>query len=227
MQGEDQLLRGPVLRPVLPDAVGDGFDPRRVIVVPLDPMHARMPVADRSGLAPPRRKIEAVVVPENCGYRGSTTTSSTPASRQALQALADRRFAVAHADFDPRPAVQRRLRGVPPAARSAPAAAILPATRFPGRRLPNVRPAAGMITRFNSGSHSKRGRSTTRGSDRNSRRKRATGLRSGASGVPRLAIRTPVVLAWILDLGHIFGSVALWRKHHKKVCIFAQFRLIW
>src|SRR5688572_12799059 len=41
--------------------------------------------------------------------------------------------------------------------------------------------------------HGIRGRSTTRGSDRNSARKRRTASGVGASGVPRLTTRTPVV----------------------------------
>lgn len=42
-----------------------------------------------------------------------------------------------------------------------------------------------------SGSHTSLGKSTTLGSDRNSRKNRATGFLSGASGVPKFTSNTP------------------------------------
>jgi hypothetical protein len=48
-----------------------------------------------------------------------------------------------------------------------------------------------MMIKFKSGSHRNLGKSTTRGSDRNSRRNFATGVLSGAEGVPRLTSKMP------------------------------------
>ena len=166
-----------VRAPVLANAGGDRVDVGRLVVIAADETQLRHP-APALQLRVTRSNTEAVVVPEYCGYSGSTMQSPRRRRRRSCSSAAgmDGR-AVGHAQRDARRQIGAGARREPRPSRARAVQQQRRACRRPDLaiRVGAARRADAQNDAVQSASHhSQRGASTTRGSQRNSARNRRT-----------------------------------------------------